>query len=159
MRKRLAGERTSLSCGESEPARACLPQGDAANYPPATIDLVARSRSSPRTSILRAVALVVVDAENVRRSRWPNLSREELVDRVRAWAGREGHELLIVFDGEAPEDAPDLVGSRNADDAIVELAAGFDRPWWLVSSDRGLRARLGDAPARIVGGGSFVRAI
>ena len=118
-----------------------------------------RSRSSPRTSILRAVALVVVDAENVRRSRWPNLSREELVDRVRAWAGREGHELLIVFDGEAPEDAPDLVGSRNADDAIVELAAGFDRPWWLVSSDRGLRARLGDAPARIVGGGSFVRAI
>ena len=104
---------------------------------------------------------MVVDAENVRRSRWPNLSREELVDRVRAWAGREGHELLIVFDGEAPEDAPDLVGSRNADDAIVELAAGFgfDRPWWLVSSDRGLRARLGVAPARIVGGGSFVRAL
>ena len=33
-----------------------------------------------------SVALVVVDAENVRRSRWPNLSREELVDRARAWA-------------------------------------------------------------------------
>src|SRR6187397_892463 len=95
-----------------------------------------------------AVALVVVDAENVRRSQWPNLSREELVERTREWAGREQHELLIVFDG----DAPDLVGSRNADDAIVELAAGFDRPWWLVSSDRGLRARLGVAPARIVGG-------
>jgi hypothetical protein len=106
-----------------------------------------------------AVALVVVDAENVRRSQWPNLSREELVDRTREWAGREQHELLIVFDGDAPEDAPDLVGSRNADDAIVELAEGFDRPWWLVSSDRGLRARLGVAPARIVGGGSFVRAL
>ena len=105
------------------------------------------------------MALVVVDAENVRRSRWPNLSREQLVDRARQWAVREGHELLIVFDGEPPEDALDLVGSRNADDAIVALAAGFDGPWWLVSSDRGLRGRLGDAPTRIVGGGSFVRTI
>ena len=32
MRKRLAGEETSLSCSESEPARACLPQG----MPPTT---------------------------------------------------------------------------------------------------------------------------
>jgi hypothetical protein len=105
------------------------------------------------------VALVVVDAENVRRSQWPNLSREELVDRARRWAAREGHEVLIVFDGEATEEAPDLLGSRNADDAIVELAGDFDRPWWLVSSDRGLRARVEDRPARILGGGSFVRTI
>jgi hypothetical protein len=105
------------------------------------------------------VALVVVDAENVRRSRWPNMSREELVERAREWAAREGHELVIVFDGAPPEDAPDLVGSRNADDTIVELAAGLDCPWWLVSSDRGLRERLGDGPKRIVGGGSFVRTI
>ena len=105
------------------------------------------------------MALVLVDAENVRRSIWPNLSREELVRRARDWAAREGHDLLIVFDGEPPELAPDLVGSRNADDAIVELAQAFDRPWWLVSSDRGLRERLGDAPERIIGGGSFVRTI
>ena len=102
---------------------------------------------------------MVVDAENVRRSQWPNVSREEFVDRTRRWASREGHELLIVFDGEPPEQAPDLVGSDNADDAIVALAAGLDEPWWLVSSDRGLRERLGDRPARILGGGSFVRAI
>ncbi len=107
----------------------------------------------------RPVALVIVDAENVRRSRWPNLSREELVERARTWADREGHELLVVFDGEPPEDAPDLVGSHNADDAIVELAARLDGPWWLVSSDRGLRARVGYTPARIVGGGAFVRTI
>lgn len=105
------------------------------------------------------MALVVVDAENVRRSRWPNISRERLVERTRAWAAREGHELLIVFDGEPPEQAPDLVGSRNADDAIVELTECLDRHWWLVSSDRGLRARLGDRPARILGGGSFSRTI
>jgi hypothetical protein len=105
------------------------------------------------------VAVVVVDAENVRRSRWPNLSREELVRRTREWAAREGHELLVVFDGAPPEDAPDIVGARNADDAIVGLAADLDRPWWLVSSDRGLRDRVGARPERVIGGGWFVRAI
>ena len=105
------------------------------------------------------MALVVVDAENVRRSLWPNLSREELVLRARDWAAREGHDLLIVFDGEPPEDASDLVGSRNADDKIVDLAQGFDRPWWLVRSDRGLRERVGVGPERVIGGGSFVRTI
>ena len=106
------------------------------------------------------MALVVVDAENVRRSLWPNLPREELVRRARDWAAREGHDLLIVFDGRPPEDAPDLVGSPgSADDKIVELAQGLDRPWALVTSDRGLRERVGDAPERIIGGGSFVRTI
>jgi hypothetical protein len=102
---------------------------------------------------------VVIDAENVRRSLWPNLSREELVRRAREWSRREGHELLIIFDGEPPEEAPDLVGSRNADDRIVELARSLDDPWWLVTSDRGLRERVGDAPERVVGGGTFVRSI
>lgn len=105
------------------------------------------------------MAFVIVDAENVRRSQWPNMSREELVRRAREWAAREGHELLIVFDGTPPEQAPDAISSRNADDKIVELAAGLDRPWWLVTSDRGLRERVGDAPARVVGGGSFIRSI
>jgi hypothetical protein len=105
------------------------------------------------------VALVVVDAENVRRSRWPNLSRKELVRRARVWADRERHELVVVFDGTPPEDAADLLGSRNADDAIVDLASQLAPPWWLVTSDRGLRERVGDRPARVLGGGSFVRAI
>jgi hypothetical protein len=105
------------------------------------------------------VVLVVVDAENARRSRWPNLSPEELVRRARNWADRERHELLVVFDGAPPEDAPDLVGSRNADDAIVDLASRLGSAWWLVTSDRGLRERVGDGPARVIGGGSFVRTI
>jgi pseudouridylate synthase len=53
--------------------------------------------------------LVIVDAENVRRSVWPNLSPEELVARARAWAAREGHDLLIVFDGPAPDEPLDDV--------------------------------------------------
>jgi hypothetical protein len=103
--------------------------------------------------------LVVVDAENVRRSIWPNVSREELVERVRAWSEREGRDVVIVFDGPPPEDAPDLVGAPSADDRIVELARTIERPWWLVTSDRGLRERVGDRPERVLGGGSFVRTI
>ena len=44
------------------------------------------------------MTLVIVDAENVRRSRRPNLLREELVARGARWAEREGHELQIVFE-------------------------------------------------------------
>jgi len=100
------------------------------------------------------VLRVVVDAENTRRSAWPNVSRTELVARVRAWAEREGMEPLIVFDGDAPEVAPDLVGSgrRSADDVIAAL----DGPFLLVTSDRALRERVGDKAERIVGGGSFL---
>ena len=105
------------------------------------------------------MALVVVDAENTRRSQWPNISREDLVRRAREWAAGEGHELLVVFDGPPPEDAPDLVGSNDADDAIVELAPRLGSPWWLVTSDRGLRVRVAQGPARVVGGGTVARMI
>jgi hypothetical protein len=100
-------------------------------------------------------SLVVIDAENVRRSTWPNLSKEELVTRARAWAKKEGVPILIVFDGPPPEDAPDLIGSggRIADDVIAEL----EGPFWLVSSDRGLRERVRDRAEKIIGAGSFLR--
>jgi hypothetical protein len=100
---------------------------------------------------------IVVDAENVRRSAWPNVSREELVARSRAWARRREAELLVVFDGEPPEEAPDLLGSgaRSADDVI----AGLRGPFALVTSDRGLRARVGSNAEQLIGGGSFLREI
>jgi len=107
--------------------------------------------------VLGRVQRVVVDAENVRRSGWPNMSRSELVERARAWARGEAEELLIVFDGEPPEDAPDLVGSgrRSADDVIAEL----DGPFWLVTSDRALRERVGAKAERVTGGGSFLETL
>jgi hypothetical protein len=98
---------------------------------------------------------IVVDAENVRRSAWPNLSKEELVSRSRAWAEREDADLLVVFDGDPPEEAPDLLGfgGRSADDVIASL----EGPFWLATSDRGLRERVADRAERILGGGSFLR--
>jgi hypothetical protein len=107
---------------------------------------------------------VLVDAENVRRSRWPNLSPSQLVSRSRAWAAREGADLLVVFDGPPPEDAEDVTGTttESADDRIAALAgdlAAEHRRYWLVTSDRELRQRAGGAAERVVGGGSFVRAL
>jgi hypothetical protein len=98
---------------------------------------------------------VVVDAENVRRSAWPNLSKEELVARSRAWAERQNADLLVVFDGDPPEEGPDLLGSggRSADDVIASL----DGPFWLATSDRELRERVGAKAEKVLGGGSFLR--
>jgi len=54
------------------------------------------------------VALVLVDAENVRRSQWPNISEEELVELVREWAKRaaelDGY-WLVTSDRELRERA------------------------------------------------------
>ncbi len=116
--------------------------------------------------------LVLVDARNVLRSRWPNLGEDELAARVDEWATREGHRALIVFDGRALGDvgtrglsaASTLVGTggESADDWIArragELAAAGE-PYWLVTSDRELRRRAGEAAERTIGGGSFVRTL
>jgi len=84
---------------------------------------------------------VLVDAENVRRSRWPNVAREELERRVREWAAREGHEAVVVFEG-----------AESADDWIARQGG----PYWLVTSDRELRRRCGDRAVRVTGGGAFL---
>jgi hypothetical protein len=91
-------------------------------------------------------ASVFVDAENVRRSQWPNIGRDELVQLVSAWAEREGVHPIVVFEGE-----------ETADDRIARETAGLDGPYWLVTSDRGLRERAGRRAARVIGGGRFVR--
>ena len=64
-----------------------------------------------------------------------------------------------VFDGPAPEDAPDLVSSPYADDEIVRVAEEAEGPLWVVTSDRGLRARLAGLVDRVLGGGAFARSL
>jgi hypothetical protein len=103
------------------------------------------------------MALVLVDAENVRRSLWPNLGADELVARARAWAAREGHDLLVVFDGDPPEKSRDLAGAFSADDEIVDRVAHAAGNVWVVTSDRALRERVREHAERLIGGGTFVR--
>jgi hypothetical protein len=111
--------------------------------------------------------LVFVDANNVRRSQWPNLSDEELVERTRAWAERHGHELVIVFDRQAPggtvgsrqlDDRTTLVGSggESADDWLIREVPSHEGAW-LVTSDRALREAAGANTGRVIGGGSFLQ--
>src|SRR5881275_1674696 len=96
--------------------------------------------------------LVLVDAENVRRSVWPNLSPERLVELLRAWADEHGRDVLVVFDGQ-PHGEPSgrirVVGSgaESADDVIAAESERLDR-FWLVTSDRELRGRSGGAAER-----------
>ncbi len=111
--------------------------------------------------------LVFVDANNVRRSRWPNVSADELVERVRLWAERHGHESVVVFDHEAPGG---IVGSERLDRRTTLVGSGAESAdeWliqevpahagaWLVTSDRALREAAGGSAGRLIGGGSFLR--
>ena len=106
------------------------------------------------------MARVLVDGENVRRSAWPNVSRERLVELVREWGAANGHDVLVVFDGSAPEDAEDVVGSgaETADEWLIRETAQLDG-FWLVTSDRALRAAAGEGAERTIGGGAFLREI
>jgi rRNA-processing protein FCF1 len=94
------------------------------------------------------VATVLVDGENVRRSVWPNISREELEDRCRAWGREQSHEVVVVWEG-----------SGTADDTIAREVRQREPPLWVVTSDRELRERVADHAERVIGGGSFARQI
>jgi rRNA-processing protein FCF1 len=48
-------------------------------------------------------------------------------------------------------------GEETADDRITREASELDGPYWLVTSDRGLRERAGGRAERLIGGGSFAR--
>jgi hypothetical protein len=93
-------------------------------------------RSVPPSRYLRPDVRVYVDAENVRRSLWPNLGRDELVALVEAWGRREGVRPVVVFEGR-----------ETADDEIARQAAAHDGPYRLVTSDRGLRSAPAAAPS------------
>ena len=100
------------------------------------------------------------------RSRWPNIPEGRLVELCISWAHAGGHRAVLVFDGAAPAAQPDdhceVVGSgAESADAWLERAAAElaarGRRFWLVTSDRALRAAAGRHAERTIGGGNFVR--
>ncbi|MGH7541613.1 MAG: NYN domain-containing protein, partial [Gemmatimonadota bacterium] len=115
--------------------------------------------------------VLLVDARNVIRSRWPNIPDDRLVELARLWAVRERVRLLLVFDGPAPggvlgtadvDERATVVGTgrESADDWIVReaerLASELHRAW-LVTSDRALRVRAAPYVEQTTGGGAFAR--
>lgn len=119
----------------------------------------------------RGEPVVLVDAPNVVRSRWPNIPETRFVELARAWAAQEGVRLVLVFDGRAPgavlgtavlDGRATVVGTgrESADDWIArdaERLASEKRRAWLVTSDRALRARAAPFVERTIGGGAFAR--
>ena len=106
--------------------------------------------------------IVLVDAPNVRRSLWPNLSPERLVELLAPWAAEQGVDVIAVFDGPAPEPVAGIeivgTGSESADDWITAKTAELSEPFTLVTSDRELRQRAWSNADRIIGGGLRSRA-
>ena len=92
------------------------------------------------------MATVLVDAENVRRSLWPNMPANELEHLSAAWGDAHGHDVVVVWEGK-----------ETADDRIAREVAELEPPVWVVTSDRELRSRVGKHAERILGGGSFAR--
>jgi predicted RNA-binding protein with PIN domain len=111
--------------------------------------------------------VVLVDAENARRSLWPNIGPAELVERTAIWARRAGVRAVVVFDGDAPSDGSEELdaigtGAESADDWIAREARrlrGAGETFWLVTSDRALREQAGAGAARVIGGGTFARGL
>ncbi len=102
--------------------------------------------------------IVLVDARNVLRSRWPNVDETELVERCAAWARNHRTEAVVVFDGRAPAGAV-ATRAESADDWIARRAAELHAagtPYALVTSDRELRRRAGENAERTLGGGAFL---
>ena len=77
---------------------------------------------------------------------WPNIPRDALVELVDRWAADRGVEPIVVFEGE-----------ETADDRIAREAAALDGPYWLATSDRGLRERAAANAERVIGGGTLAR--
>jgi hypothetical protein len=94
------------------------------------------------------MATVLVDAENVRRSLWPNLSPEDLTELSAAWGKAHSHEVVIVWEG-----------NETADDRIAREVKELEPPVWVVTSDRELRRRVEPYAERILGGGGFARGL
>ena len=110
---------------------------------------------------------VLIDARNVLRSRWPNIAPRDLVRSCASWAAEHDVHAVVVFDGDAPGGADPrtsvvATGPETADDWIAREAAGLaerGERYWLVTSDRELRARAGTHAERVIGGGTLARAI
>lgn len=92
------------------------------------------------------MAIVLVDAENVRRSMWPNIPPAELERLSAAWANENGHDVRVIWEG-----------TESADDRIATAVRELDEETWVVTSDRELRGRVEHATGRIIGGGAFAR--
>jgi predicted RNA-binding protein with PIN domain len=124
------------------------------------------------------MSLVLVDGSNVARcDPWRGANpeaddpmlRTRLVDAIGSWAGANGHEVLVTFDGAGPwrpgsvqvTDRVEVLGTgrTEGDDVLASRAVQATRAgeaYWLVTSDHELRLLAGGGAERIVRADEFV---
>jgi predicted RNA-binding protein with PIN domain len=118
-------------------------------------------------------ARLIVDGNNVMGSRPDGWWRDRagaarrLVEQLGAHAAEEDEEVLVVFDGAAPDPPPaaprvdvryaERGGPNAADDVIAALVAADPDPATLlvVTSDAGLAERVRAHGATVLGAGGF----
>lgn len=107
----------------------------------------------------------LVDGNNVLGAdRLSDDARRALVTRIAAFARARRTRVTLVFDGPEPTSFAKHLGavsiafsgSRSADDVIAERAAN-GRGWNVVTSDRGLTARVARREVTIVAPSTFLR--
>jgi predicted RNA-binding protein with PIN domain len=116
---------------------------------------------------------LIVDGNNVMGSRpdgwWKDRAgaTRRLVDRIGAWAGEEGADVLVVFDGRPLPALPappgvevrfaERGGANAADDVIAALVADDAAPGALqvVTSDAELGRRVREHGAGVIGARGF----
>jgi len=110
----------------------------------------------------------LIDGSNVlgamRVDRHGDESKRGLVRMLTSFARAKRTRVTCVFDGEEPASFAKSLGavtvafsgSRSADDLIVERA-GNGRGWSVVTSDRGLAARIQRRQVEVVAPATFIR--
>jgi hypothetical protein len=78
------------------------------------------------------VATVLVDAENVRRSLWPNIAEDELEPLCERWAEANGHDVIVIWEG-----------TESADDRIASEVRELEPPLWVVGGGTFARELVG----------------
>jgi hypothetical protein len=105
---------------------------------------------------------IIIDGQNVRRSTWPNVDEQRLVDELERWVESEhaDAELVVYFDASrviaAAGNRADVRLVPYADDELVTLARERVRAGHVVlvaTSDRELRRRLEAVGAEVAWGG------
>jgi predicted RNA-binding protein with PIN domain len=118
------------------------------------------------------VAPWLVDGNNVYGSRPDGWWRDRagaaarLAEEIDRWQRATGEEVVLVFDGRGPTPVPEgstvvvrhaaLEGEATADDLLARLAGEAAGRLTVVTSDRGLVARL-PAGTPVEGAGGFLR--
>jgi predicted RNA-binding protein with PIN domain len=146
-----SGAMTSTAARSSKKTREKGPRRPSRPLPALAPGLFQGTPEADRMVLSQAANVVIVDGYNVARAAWDDLApieeRRRTVRLLEGLQARSGGQIVVVFDGQDGEVAPQASRSirvrfsssgRTADDAIADLVEALpaDQPVVVVSSDK-----------------------